>query len=58
MKNRKWKLIFILIIQAIWLILSIIKCVIRRYDSLDLVLIGLIVLSTIVQVIYYKKDII
>lgn len=56
-KNNKWKLIFILILQAIWLILSIVKYF-RTYDSFDLILIGIVVLSTIVQVIYYKKGII
>lgn len=57
MKNRKWKLVFILILQVIWLILSIVKYF-RSYDSFDLILIGIVVLATIVQVIYYKKGII
>ena len=56
-KNRKGKLVFILILQAIWLILSIVKYVIS-YNPFDLILIGLIVIVVIVQFIYYKKGII
>lgn len=57
MKSRKRKLVFILILQAIWLILSIFKYIIS-YNPFDLILIGLIVIVIIVQFIYYKKGII